>query len=70
LIAGNGHVRRDIAVPRLLRAASPGTSVLAVGLLERSADGEMPSRASRGMFDLVIVTPRTARPDPCANFPR
>jgi uncharacterized iron-regulated protein len=70
LIAGNGHVRRDIAVPRLLRAAAPETSVLAVGLLERSTDGGMPSRATRGMFDLVIVTPRTARPDPCASFPR
>jgi uncharacterized iron-regulated protein len=70
LVAGNGHVRRDIAVPRLLRAAAPATNVLAVGLLERSADGGMPSRVARGMFDLVIVTPRVARPDPCASFPR
>jgi uncharacterized iron-regulated protein len=70
LVAGNGHVRRDIAVPRLLRAAAPATNVLAVGLLERPAGGGMPAPAARSMFDLVIVTPRTVRPDPCASFPR
>ena len=70
LVAGNGHVRLDIAVPRLLRAAAPAMNVLAVGLLERPAGGGMPSQAARGMFDLVIVTPRVARPDPCASFPR
>jgi uncharacterized iron-regulated protein len=70
LVAGNGHVRRDIAVPRLLRAAAPATNVLAIGLVERPAAGGMPAPASRGMFDLVIVTPRVARPDPCASFPR
>ena len=70
LVAGNGHVRLDIAVPRLLRAAAPAMNVLAVGLLERPADGGMPAQAGRGMFDLVIVTPRVARPDPCATFPR
>jgi len=70
LIAGNGHVRRDIAVPRLLRAAAPATNVLAIGLLERPAAGGVPAPAARSMFDLVIVTPRTVRPDPCASFPR
>jgi uncharacterized iron-regulated protein len=70
LVAGNGHVRRDIAVPRLLRVTAPARSVLAVGLLERPAGGGLPSQAARGMFDLVIVTPRVARPDPCASFPR
>jgi uncharacterized iron-regulated protein len=70
LVAGNGHVRRDIAVPRLLRVAAPATNVLAIGLVERPAAGGMPAPAARGMFDLVIVTPRVARPDPCASFPR
>ena len=70
LIAGNGHVRRDIAVPRLLRTAAPDATVLSVGLLERTQDGRMPDRAARSMFDLVIVTPRVARPDPCASFRR
>jgi uncharacterized iron-regulated protein len=68
LIAGNGHVRRDVAVPRLLRTAAPGSRVLAVGLLEREADGALPDVAERRMYDLVIVTPRAVREDPCRGL--
>jgi uncharacterized iron-regulated protein len=68
LIAGNGHVRRDMAVPRLLRVAAPGLTVVAVGFLERAENGGAPSPAERGVFDLVVVTPRAQRPDPCAGF--
>ena len=68
LIAGNGHVRRDIAVPRFLRAAAPALGVLAVGLLEREPSGAPPDAAERRMYDLVIVTPRTAREDPCRGL--
>ena len=68
LIAGNGHVRRDIGVPRLLRSAAPGRRVLAVGFLERPESGGEPASSSTAMFDLVVVTPRVARPDPCAGF--
>ena len=65
LIAGNGHVRRDVAVPRLLPVAAPGKRVLTVGLLEREPNGAAPDAAERRMYDLVIVTPRTMREDPC-----
>ena len=65
LIAGNGHVRRDIAVPRILRVAMPSARILTVGLLERHADGASPSATEVRDYDLVIVTPRTERPDPC-----
>lgn len=68
LIAGNGHVRRDIGVPRLLGSAAPGLRVLAVGFLERPESGGEPVSASTAMFDIVVVTPRVARPDPCAGF--
>jgi uncharacterized iron-regulated protein len=68
LIAGNGHVRSDIAVPRLLRAAAPGRRILVVGLLERNPDGTPPDRADQERYDLVIVTPRTERTDPCATL--
>lgn len=68
LIAGNGHVRRDIAVPRLLRAAAPELDVLTVGFLERPAAGGEPDMAERAPYDIVVVTPRTERPDPCAAF--
>jgi uncharacterized iron-regulated protein len=68
LIAGNGHVRRDIAVPRLLRVMDPGLSVVAVGFLERTPSGAEPSPDARAVFDLVVVTPHNERPDPCAGF--
>jgi len=68
LIAGNGHVRRDIGVPRMLRVAAPDRRVLAVGLLEVGENGAAPSEPERRVYDLVIVTPRAAREDPCAGL--
>lgn len=68
LIAGNGHVRADVAVPRILRRVAPGKTVVAVGLLEAGPDGGLPPAAAWAGFDLVIVTPRAERPDPCAAF--
>jgi uncharacterized iron-regulated protein len=65
LMAGNGHVRRDLGVPRILRAAVPQAQVLAVGLLEREENGDLPATADRRAYDLVIVTPRAQREDPC-----
>ena len=70
LIAGNGHVRRDIGVPRMLSKAAAGKQVLVVGLLERDSTGAMPSAEERQLYDLVLVTPRAAREDPCASFNR
>jgi uncharacterized iron-regulated protein len=60
LLAGDGHVRRDIGVaswlgPPLL------ARVFAVGFLERG-DETAPSSA----FDAVVITERASRPDPCA----
>lgn len=68
LLAGNGHLRRDVAVPRLLRAAAPGSRVLVVGLLEREANGALPDAGERRMYDIVIVTPRAVRDDPCRGL--
>ena len=70
LIAGNGHVQRNVAVPRILTRVAPDKRVLAVGLLERQGDGAAPEAAERQRYDLVIVTPRTERPDPCASLRR
>jgi uncharacterized iron-regulated protein len=69
LIAGNGHVRRDIAVPRLVRILEPGRSVIAIGFVERTASGGEVSPETRYMYDIVILTPGVDRPDPCAGFP-
>jgi uncharacterized iron-regulated protein len=68
LIAGNGHVRRDIAVPQLLRVASPDLSLIVVGFVEQPAGGGEVSADTRALYDLVVVTPRVERPDPCAPF--
>lgn len=68
LIAGNGHVRSDLGVPRLLRRVAPRLRVLTVGLLEREDDGALPSAGERRAYDLVIVTPRAPREDPCRNM--
>jgi uncharacterized iron-regulated protein len=70
LIAGNGHVRSDIGVPRMLAKADPGKKLLVVGLLERDSTGAMPGAKERAPYDLVVVTPRVEREDPCANFGR
>jgi uncharacterized iron-regulated protein len=70
LIAGNGHVRADVAVPRLLAVAAPGKRLLVIGLLERGKDGSPPAGAEFGRYDLVIITPPTERGDPCASLRR
>jgi uncharacterized iron-regulated protein len=70
LIAGNGHVRSDLAVPRILARVAPGKRVLVVGWLEREEDGSAPEAAERQRYDLVVVTPRISRPDPCLSLGR
>jgi uncharacterized iron-regulated protein len=61
LLAGNGHVRRDLGVPRWL-APEQRPRVLAVGYLEEG------DAAPPGAFDAVVVTRRAERDDPCAAF--
>lgn len=70
LLAGNGHVRRDLAVPRLLAVAAPRWRVTAVGFVERGADGGVPApQTFAGRYDLIVVTGApAARPDPCAGL--
>lgn len=68
LIAGNGHVRRDMGVPRLLRQAAPGKTVLAVGLLERGSAEATPGAATANLYDIIIVTSPAEREDPCLGL--
>ena len=68
LIAGNGHVRRDHGVPLWLARREPAAKVVSVGFLEAGADGGVPTSAERTVYDIVWVTPRQPRPDPCAGF--
>ncbi len=59
LIAGNGHVRRDVGAPRWL-AAEPG-KIYSVGYLEQAGAGEV------GEYDRVVLVPARKRPDPCQD---
>ncbi|MGD9942771.1 MAG: ChaN family lipoprotein [Burkholderiaceae bacterium] len=63
LLAGNGHMRRDIGVPRHLRELAPQARVLAIGLIERGDPGDAP-------FDRVATTAPQPRPDPCEAMRR
>ena len=61
LLAGNGHVRRDLGVPRWLDAEAP--RVFALGLVERDDTHTPP-----GAFDATLRTEAAERSDPCADF--
>lgn len=64
LLAGNGHVRRDLGVPRWLDDL-PAGRVFAVGFIE-------PGAADGAAFDAVVVQadtrPAAQRQDPCAGL--
>jgi uncharacterized iron-regulated protein len=62
LIAGNGHVRKDIGVPRWLNAVEPKLTVRAIGYVE---PGQL-----RLPFDEVRKLDVQERTDPCAKFKR
>jgi uncharacterized iron-regulated protein len=61
LLAGNGHARRDLGVPRWLKLDRD--RVFAVGFLE-DGDDATPTAA----FDAVVRTAPAERSDPCAAF--
>lgn len=60
LIAGNGHVRKDIGVPRWLNAIEPKLTVRSIGYVE--PDGV------QGSYDEIRKVAAQKRTDPCANF--
>jgi uncharacterized iron-regulated protein len=68
LVAGNGHVRRDYGVPRLLAGLAPGKRVVVVGFLEREPDGALPEETERAVYDVAWITERAEREDPCKAF--
>ena len=65
LLAGNGHVRRDIGVPHWL-PRSDRAQAISIGLLEREERGA-PSRSAED-FDAYLVTEPAQRTDPCAEL--
>lgn len=65
LIAGNGHVRRDIGVPHDLAVLDASARAVSVAFLE--LDDGRPG-AVDGPYDAAWFTPRAVRDDPCADF--
>lgn len=77
LIAGNGHARADLGVPRYVDApglAGHGATHVSVAFLETEDRGVQHDRFARDAaaehpgFDYLWFTVPTPRPDPCAVF--
>ena len=72
LIAGAGHVRRDVAVPHHLARLDPAASVLAIAFVEVDGAVTDPAAYRAGEagdpspFDLLWFTPRWSDEDHCA----
>jgi uncharacterized iron-regulated protein len=64
LLAGNGHVRRDIGVPFWLPADAV-RGAISIGVLERD-DSSVPESAPD--FDAYVITERAERGDPCKDL--
>lgn len=62
LLAGNGHVRKDIGVARWLNAETPALVVRSEGYLEKG------SAAPAGAYDVVHFVAPQQHADPCAGL--
>ncbi|HKW82798.1 MAG TPA: ChaN family lipoprotein [Burkholderiaceae bacterium] len=60
LLAGNGHVRSDLGVPRWLPAAARERTA-SIGLLELGGNDD-------GRYDIAMTTSAQTRADPCEAF--
>jgi len=74
LVAGNGHVRTDRAVPWYLRQRAPDRTVASVMMLE-AEDGQTDPAAyaprspdGKPAVDFIMFTPAAQRPDPCESL--
>ncbi|MFT6676080.1 MAG: putative iron-regulated protein [Sulfitobacter sp.] len=62
VIAGNGHARRDWAMPHMINSAAPERTIVSVGFVET------PETAPDPRFDITLPTDPAERPDPCDTF--
>jgi len=74
LIAGSGHIRRDWAVPRILKAREPDSKIVAVSFVEVAPDQGNPqdyepaSADKSPVFDYLYFTPKSEIKDHCAEL--
>src|SRR5690606_1557917 len=62
LLAGNGHVNRDVGVPHWLIGSGSGEQLVATGYLEEGNED------ARRHFDNAYLVAPAGREDPCAAF--
>jgi uncharacterized iron-regulated protein len=60
LIAGNGHVRKDVGVPRWLAAVQPKLTVRSIGYVEQAP--------GKGEYDSDVRIAPKPRTDACAGL--
>ncbi|MES2076332.1 MAG: ChaN family lipoprotein [Pseudomonadota bacterium] len=63
LIAGNGHVRKDVGVPYWLDRIEPKLTLRSEGFVEGKGEG----RETAGRYDASHPLAPQSRPDPCAG---
>ncbi len=74
LIAGNGHVQADRAVPWYLTRRAPDAGIVTVMLLEADQAAKVPkdlipkSPEAKPVADFIWFTPRVDREDPCEQL--
>ncbi|MGI9401229.1 MAG: ChaN family lipoprotein [Rhizobiaceae bacterium] len=78
LIAGSGHVRKDYAVPAIIRNREPDAGIVTISFREVVNDYDYVSDyfsdkinndvAEDPAFDFIWFTPRTKREDPCEKL--
>ena len=61
VITGNGHARKDWAIPVYIAKAAPSVSVHVIGQTEENVTLD-------GDFDEIRTAPSIRRPDPCLAF--
>lgn len=66
LLAGNGHVRTDYGVPRLLRHYRPSSRLVSIAFVEEGA-AMLPDEPA-APYDYLWITEPASRTDPCADF--
>jgi uncharacterized iron-regulated protein len=74
LIAGSGHVRKDWAVPSMIRRKLPDAALVSVAFFEVGPERTLPSAYDQAVpglakpFDFIYLTPRADLTDHCAEM--
>ena len=74
LIAGAGHTRNDWAVPRILRAKAPKSTIFSIAFIEvtdvdkKPQDYERASADKLPLYDYIYFTPKAEIKDHCAEL--